>query len=69
MTDDPLHKLLDGADLAPATRRAYLTDWRAFTTWTAQHHRRPLPADLDTIVCWLTARPPTATRPQPLHDG
>ena len=54
MTDDPLHKLLDGADLAPATERAYLTDWRAFTTWTQQHQRRPLPADPDTIVSWLT---------------
>jgi hypothetical protein len=51
---DPLHKLLDGADLAPATQRAYLTDWRVFTSWAQQHSRRPLPADPDTIVSWLT---------------
>jgi site-specific recombinase XerD len=54
MSDDLLDKLLDGADLAPATERAYLTDWRAFTSWCDQRGHLPLPADPDTIVCWLT---------------
>jgi site-specific recombinase XerD len=50
---DAVDKLLNGADLAPATERAYLTDWRAFTTWCHQRGRQTLPADPDTIVSWL----------------
>jgi hypothetical protein len=57
---DPVHKLLDSADLEPATERAYLTDWRAFTTWGDQRGRQTLPADPALILLRSEQRGPHA---------
>jgi hypothetical protein len=41
------------ASLAPATRRAYATDRRIFSTWCAERGVEPLPADPRTLVLYL----------------
>lgn len=41
------------ASLAPATRRAYATDWRIFTAWCDERGISPLPADPRTLVLYL----------------
>src|SRR5450759_5239600 len=39
---------------APATIRAYRSDWRHFTDWTAAHGLNSLPADPPTIALYLS---------------
>jgi integrase len=50
---------------APATLRAYATDWRAFSTWCAAHAVDALPASPQTVALFLadlTGRPATLRR-------
>lgn len=37
-----------------ATKRAYTSDWRIFTTWTTKHRRRTLPATAETVALFIT---------------
>ena len=46
-------ELLQKAD-APATRRAYLTDWEHFAEWAQSHRRTTDPADVETVCGYLT---------------
>ncbi len=39
---------------APATVRAYASDWRSFTAWCATHGLIGLPAEPTTVVLYLT---------------
>jgi site-specific recombinase XerD len=39
-----------------STRRAYRTDWEAFTSWCKQHQQTPLPARPEVIAAFLAAR-------------
>ena len=59
------------AHLAPATRHAYRSDWRAFTHWCRHHQREALPATVDTVIAWLVdqaaAGYATATLQRRLH--
>jgi site-specific recombinase XerD len=54
--------------LAPATRRAYESDWRAFADWCAPRGLTPIPATPATVAAFLAAeadrefRPVTITR-------
>jgi len=51
-----LAKLAEGfaqAATSPATRRAYASDWRAFTTWCASTKLAALPATPDTLALYL----------------
>ncbi len=41
---------------AANTRRAYATDWRAFSAWCADHGLVPLPASSATLTLYLTAQ-------------
>jgi len=43
------------ADSAPATRRAYASDWRRFTAWCAGHALDPLPATPGAVAAFLAA--------------
>jgi integrase len=50
---------------APATLRAYASDWRGFCSWCATHGVDPLPATPHTIALFiadLTGRPSTLRR-------
>lgn len=52
---------------APATLRAYRSDWNDFATWCFRHHRVALPADPQTVVLYLsdlarTKKPATIQR-------
>ncbi|GGQ11266.1 integrase [Streptosporangium pseudovulgare] len=52
------------AGVPASTRRAYASDWSAFTAWCARHGRLPLPATAETIteyVTHLTATPSAKT--------
>ena len=40
---------------APATRRAYASDWRHFTTWCAARGMPSLPATPETVALYLAA--------------
>jgi len=42
------------AGTAPATRRAYTLDWRAFIAWCEREGRQPLPASGDTLTAYVT---------------
>ena len=53
MTSNQQQLTRAASDLAPASHRAYDTDWRAFTTWCHRHSLEPLPADPDTVLRWL----------------
>ncbi len=49
---------------APATLRAYRSDWAHFTAWCDRHGRTALPAEADTVALYLsdlarTAKPAT----------
>lgn len=44
---------LRSASKADNTRRAYLSDWRAWTTWCQRHGFDPLPAHPDTVSAYL----------------
>jgi site-specific recombinase XerD len=50
--DDQLADLL-GGDKAPATAKAYRSDWRSFQSWCETRERPSIPAEVDTIVSWL----------------
>lgn len=39
---------------APATLRAYRSDWRLFDAWCADHGLTSMPATPETIALWLT---------------
>jgi integrase len=41
------------ASVSDATRRAYASDWRDFTTWCGRKERSPLPAAVATICEYL----------------
>lgn len=43
-----------GAALSDATRRAYQTDWQAFTEFCDSHELEPLPATPETVCLFLT---------------
>ena len=43
------------ASKADATRRAYASDWRDFTTWCAAHQQADLPAAPATVAAYLGA--------------
>jgi integrase len=47
------------ADMASATRRAYDSDWRDFSSWCDGHGAHPLPAGAATVALYLTARAST----------
>jgi len=52
---------------APATRRAYRSDWAHFAGWCDLHDRAALPAEPDTVALYLsdlarTAKPATLQR-------
>jgi integrase len=50
---------------APATLRAYATDWRAFSAWCAAHNVDALPASPQTVALFLAdlpGRPATLRR-------
>jgi site-specific recombinase XerD len=53
---DPIDRLLDTTDLAPATRRAYRADWQAFASWCHVYGQQSLPADPNTLVRWVSAQ-------------
>lgn len=40
---------------APNTRRAYQSDWRAFTRWCDEHGRATLPASPDTLILYIAS--------------
>jgi hypothetical protein len=65
MADDARHYI--AAAKAPATLRAYRSDWAHLTTWCDTHDRRALRADADTVALYLTdlarvAKPVTLQR-------
>lgn len=39
---------------APNTRRAYGSDWRAFTQWCEEHGRSSLPASVETLILYIS---------------
>jgi integrase len=41
--------------VSPATLRAYLADWHAFSTWCSTHHRTIPPADAEETGFYLAA--------------
>lgn len=43
------------ASKAPATWKAYRSDWRDFTSWCECHGRQPLPASPETVALYLAA--------------
>jgi integrase len=43
------------ASLAPASKRAYRTDWRRFTTWATDHGYPALPAPPAVVAAYVTA--------------
>ena len=45
-----------GASMAPNTRRAYRTQWAAFTTWADGRGVQSLPAAPETLAAYLAAR-------------
>ena len=52
---------------APATRRAYASDWRHFTTWCVARRMPSLPATPELVALYLAAlaadhKPPTLRR-------
>ncbi|HYT25544.1 MAG TPA: tyrosine-type recombinase/integrase [Actinomycetota bacterium] len=60
-TADPLAELLELADAyvlrskAPATLKAYATDWRHFSDWCSARGLAALPADVKTVAAYLAA--------------
>jgi len=72
LPDDPLFETARKAAefmqaaKAPATHRAYDSDWRHFAAWCEQHHLVSLPALPATVALYLTelAHPPAGERPR-----
>jgi hypothetical protein len=46
---EPAKTCIDAAK-APATLKAYRSDWNDFTTWCWKHQRTALPANPQTVV-------------------
>lgn len=42
------------ASASENTRRAYAADWRTFSTWCAEHNLVALPAEVSTLVLYIT---------------
>ena len=42
--------------LAPSTKRAYITQWRAFESWCIGKNLQTLPAEIPTIAAYLSFR-------------
>jgi site-specific recombinase XerD len=51
------------AEKAPATRRAYGTDFAIFRTWCAQRGADPLPAAAETVAAFLASEAGRGVRP------
>jgi hypothetical protein len=51
------------ASLAPATRRAYATDWRLFGEWCAERGLEPLRAAPATLITDSLVRRPPSFKP------
>lgn len=49
------------ASVAPATRKAYRSDWRCFTGWCARHGLCPLPAAPETVALYIADLAETKT--------
>lgn len=47
------------ASVAPATRRAYRSDWRDFTGWCAENGREALPASPENVALYFVDRAPS----------
>jgi len=65
MADDARHYIASAK--APATRRAYRSDWAHLCAWCHTHDRAALPAEADTVALYLsdlarTAKPATLQR-------
>ncbi|MEV7970951.1 tyrosine-type recombinase/integrase [Sphaerisporangium sp. NPDC088356] len=63
-TLSPAARAAIAAGMPASTRRAYNTDWTAFTAWSAENGRVPLPATSQTVteyVTHLTMAPSTRT--------
>ena len=58
LTDDDAARVRDYVDKAsaPATRRAYASDWRAFTAWCEARGLRALPASPATAAAFIAAQ-------------
>jgi site-specific recombinase XerD len=54
------------AEKAPATRRAYATDFAIFRSWCADRKLAPLPAAPDTVAAFLAWEAGRRTRPSTL---
>jgi len=48
---------------APATRRAYASDWRLFLAWCEARELPPLPAPPETVAVFLSAEAQAGIRP------
>lgn len=55
------------AATAPATRRAYASDWRVFTAWCTQHGVVALPTTPAVVALFLTAQAKAGRRPSTLE--
>ncbi len=44
------------ASIAPATKRAYASDWRDFDVWCRGHGLRSLPSEPETIAVYISER-------------
>jgi integrase len=67
LLEDQAEAAFIGAAKAPATLRAYRSDWDHFAGWCREHTLCPLPATPETVALYLTAlaathRPATMTR-------
>ena len=54
------------ASTAPATRKAYASDWKIFCSWCIDNGQIELPADPETLVLFLTDQAQTGTAPATL---
>jgi site-specific recombinase XerD len=52
---------------APATRRAYRSDWQIFETWCKQKEVPPLPAFPETVAMFLSSQANQGTAPSTLR--
>ncbi len=55
------------ASRAPATRRAYATDWAAFTTWCEKRGHTPLPAEPVIVGLFLAAEADSGLSPSTIN--
>jgi site-specific recombinase XerD len=55
------------ASTAPATRKAYASDWKIFSSWCIDHDQAELPATAETVVLFLADQAQTGTAPATLN--